>query len=50
MLQFFLAASQPENVSCDCAVHADFNIFMHVLSCLPVSLKSPLVYLYSVDY
>lgn len=42
MLQFFLAASQTVNVSCDCAVHADFTIFVHVLSCLPVKLKSTL--------
>lgn len=50
MFQFFLTAIQTETVSCDCAVQADFTIFMHVLSCLPVKLKPPLVCLYSVDY
>lgn len=49
MLQLFVAcASQPVNVSCDCAVHADFDIFMYILSCLPEKLKSLPVYLHSV--
>lgn len=46
MLQFFLSASQPVNVSCDCAVQADFNIFMHLLPCLPEKLKSPHLFVF----